>query len=145
MRKKNRLHLIIYLAVSVMLTSFLFTGCSSTSALKEGEQLFAGLKPIEYTNYEADPYADSVKEEMEYALASAPTGAFMGSSYYRTPFPVRLWVWNAFSQSENGLSRWITKVFGSKPKLMANVNPQLRAQVAEHQLDKLGYFNGKVD
>ncbi len=41
--------------------------------------------------------------------------------------------------------RWITKVFGSKPKLMANVNPQLRAQVAEHQLDKLGYFNGKVD
>ena len=145
MRKKNRLHLIIYIAVSVMLTSSLFTGCSSTSALKEGEQLFAGLKPIEYTNYEANPYADSVKEEMEYALASAPTGAFMGSSYYRTPFPIRLWVWNAFSQSEDGLSRWITKVFGSKPKLMANVNPQLRAQVAEHQLDKLGYFNGKVD
>ena len=27
---------------------------------------------------------------------------------------------------------------------MANVNPQLRAQVAEHQLDKYGYFNGKV-
>ena len=145
MRKKNRLHLIIYIAVSVMLTSFLFTGCSSTSALKEGEQLFAGLKPIEYTNYEANPYADSVKEEMEYALASAPTGAFMGSSYYRTPFPLRLWVWNAFSQSDDALSRWITKVFGSKPKLMANVNPQLRAQVAEHQLDKLGYFNGKVD
>lgn len=39
MKNKNRLHLIIYIAVSVMLTSFLFTGCSSTSALKEGEQL----------------------------------------------------------------------------------------------------------
>lgn len=78
-----------------MLSSLLFTGCSSTSALKEGEQLFAGLKPIEYTNYEENSYADSVKEEMEYALASAPTGAFMGSSYYRTPFPVRLWIWNA--------------------------------------------------
>ena len=75
-----------------MLSSLLFTGCSSTSALKEGEQLFAGLKPIEYTNYEENSYADSVKEEMEYALASAPTGAFMGSSYYRTPFPVRLWI-----------------------------------------------------
>ena len=58
MRKKNRLHLIIYIAASVMLTSFLFTGCSSTSALKEGEQLFAGLKPLEYTNYEANQYAD---------------------------------------------------------------------------------------
>ena len=35
-----------------MLFSFLFTGCSSTSALKENEQLFTGLKPIEYSNYE---------------------------------------------------------------------------------------------
>ena len=145
MRKKNRLHLIIYIAAAVMLFSFLFTGCSSTSALKENEQLFTGLKPIEYSNYEANTYADSVKEEMEFALASAPTGAFMGSSYFRTPFPVRLWIWNAFSPSDDALSRWITKVFGSKPKLMENVNPKLRAQVAEHQLDKLGYFNGKVD
>ena len=128
-----------------MLFCFLFTGCSSTSALKENEQLFTGLKPIEYSNYEANTYADSVKEEMEFALASAPTGAFMGSSYFRTPFPVRLWIWNAFSPSDDALSRWITKVFGSKPKLMENVNPKLRAQVAEHQLDKLGYFNGKVD
>lgn len=67
-----------------------------------------------------------------------------GSSYYRTPFPVRLWIWNAFSQSEGGIAKWITKAFGSKPKLMSNVNPQLRAQVAENQLDKYGYFNGKV-
>ena len=52
-----------------MLFSFLFTGCSSTSALKENEQLFTGLKPIEYSNYEANTYADSVKEEMEFALA----------------------------------------------------------------------------
>ncbi len=145
MRKKNQLHLIIYMAACIMLSGHLLTGCSSTSALKDGEQLFTGLKPIEYTNYEKGSYADSVKEEMEYALASAPNGAFLGSSYYRTPFPVRLWVWNAFSQSEGGLAKWITKVFGSKPKLMENVNPQLRAQVAENQLDKLGYFNGKVD
>ncbi len=145
MGNKNRLHLIIYIAACVMLTSQLLSGCSSTSALKEGEQLFTGLKPIEYTNYESGTYADSAIEEMEYALASAPTGAFMGSSYYRTPFPVRLWIWNAFSQSDGGLGKWITKTFGSQPKLMANVNPQLRAQVAENQLDKLGYFNGKVD
>lgn len=128
-----------------MLAGPLLSGCSSTSALKEGEQLFTGLKPIAYSHYEEGSYADSAKEEMEYALASAPTGAFMGSSYFRTPFPVRLWIWNAFSQSNDGFSKWITKAFGSKPKLMENVNPQLRAQVAEGQLDKLGYFSGKVD
>ena len=144
MKRQNRLHLIIYMVALVMASGQLLVGCSSTSALKEGEQLFTGLKPIDYRNYEPDAYADSAKEEMEYALASAPNGALFGSSYYRTPFPVRLWIWNAFSQSKGGLAKWITKTFGSKPKLMANVNPQLRAQVAEHQLDKYGYFNGKV-
>ncbi len=144
MKRQNRLHLIIYIVALVMVSGQLLVGCSSTSALKEGEQLFTGLNPIDYRNYEPGDYADSAKEEMEYALASAPNGALFGSSYYRTPFPVRLWIWNAFSQSKGGLAKWITKTFGSKPKLMANVNPQLRAQVAEHQLDKYGYFNGKV-
>ncbi len=118
--------------------------CSSTSALKEGEQLFTGLKPIEYTHYDKMPYADSTILEMENVLASAPNGALFGSSYHRTPFPVRLWIWNAFSTSESPFSRWIVKAFGSKPKLMSNVNPVLRAQVAENQLDKYGYFDGKV-
>ena len=144
MKQQNRLYLIIYVAALLMLSGQLITGCSSTSALKEDEQLFTGLVPIEYKNYEKGTYADSTITEMEYALASAPNGALFGSSYYRTPFPVRLWIWNAFSQSDGALAKWITKVFGYKPKLMANVNPQLRAQVAEHQLDKYGYFNGKV-
>ena len=144
MRTKNSLHLIIYITAGILLAGQLFVGCSSTSGLKEGEQLFTGLKPIEYVGNEKGGYVDSVKEEMEYALASAPNGALLGSSYYRTPFPVRLWIWNAFSQSEGGFAKWITKVFGSKPKLMSNVNPQLRAQVAENQLAKYGYFNAKV-
>lgn len=118
--------------------------CSSTSALKEGEQLFTGLKPIEYVNYEKSSYADTTILEMENVLASAPNGALFGSSYYRMPFPVRLWVWNAFSQSDGAIAKWITKAFGSKPKLMNNVNPQLRAQVAQNQLAKFGYFNSKV-
>lgn len=122
----------------------LLAGCSSTSALKEGEQLFTGLKPIEYANYEEGTYADSTKAEMESVLASAPNGSLFGSSYHRTPFPIRLWIWNAFSQSDGFVAKWLTKAFGSKPKLMSNVNPQLRAQVAENQLMKYGYFNGQV-
>ena len=141
--RKNRLYIIIYIWALVLMVSML-VACSSTSALKEGEQLFTGLKPIEYTHYEKSAYADSTILEMESALASAPNGALFGSSYYRTPFPVRLWIWNAFSGSEGAIGKWITKAFGSKPKLMSNVNPQLRAQIAEMQLDKYGYFNGKV-
>ena len=132
-------------ALAMALGMMVLAACSSTSALKDDEQLFTGLKKIEYTNYVPSKYADSTIVEMESVLASAPNGALFGSSYYRTPFPVRLWIWNAFSQSESGLARWITKAFGSKPKLMGNVNPRLRAQVAENQLAKFGYFHGKVD
>ena len=141
--RKSKLYIIIYVLTLTMSIPFLLA-CSSTSALKEGQQLFTGLKPIEYSNYEKSGYADTTILEMENVLASAPNGALFGSSYYRTPFPVRLWIWNAFSQSDGGVAKWITKAFGSKPKLMSNVNPQLRAQVAENQLDKYGYFNGKV-
>ena len=84
------------------------TSCSSTSALADGEQLFTGLKKIEYTDYEPGGYADSTILEMESVLASAPNGSLFGSSYYRTPFPVRLWVWNAFSQSDGTIAKWIT-------------------------------------
>lgn len=137
-----RLLAMVFVAIVVVAAG---TSCSSTSALKEGEQLFTGLKKIEYTDYEPGGYADSTILEMESVLASAPNGALFGSSYYRTPFPVRLWVWNAFSQSDGAIAKWITKAFGSRPKLMGNVNPRLRAQVAENQLAKYGYFHGKVN
>ena len=52
MKQQNRLYLIIYVAALLMLSGQLITGCSSTSALKEDEQLFTGLVPIEYKNYE---------------------------------------------------------------------------------------------
>lgn len=137
----------IFQIVSLMIVCgvlLLIQSCSSTSAIPEGEQLFTGLKKIKYVNYEPGIHADETMLEMESVLASAPTGAFMGSSYYRTPFPIRLWMWNAFANSKGGIGKWLAKSFGSKPKLLSQVNPLLRAQVAQQQLQKFGYFNGKV-
>ena len=128
----------------ILYGAWLMMSCSTTSAIPDGEQLFRGLKKIDYVNYEKSDYATSTQEEMEYALASAPNGALFGSSYHTTPFPIRLWIWNAFSQYDDAFSRWMTKAFGSQPKLMSKVNPALRASVAESQLDKFGYFDGKV-
>ena len=126
------------------LFSLLLSACSSTSGIPEGEQLFTGLKKIEYTNYEKCEHAAATQEEMEYALASAPNGALFGSSYYRSPFQFRLWVWNAFSKSGSKFGKWMVRAFGSQPKLMSRVNPELRASVAESQLRKYGYFNGRI-
>ena len=140
-KSKTRIFAVLLLPAAVLSV----LSCSSTRAIPEGEQLFTGLKKIEYTNYSKNEHAVKTQEEMEYVLASAPNGALFGSSYYRTPFPIRLWIWNAFSQSTSGIGRWIGNTFGSKPKLMSQVNPNLRASVAELQLRKYGYFRGDVD
>lgn len=123
---------------------FLLCACSTTSAIPDGEQLFAGLDKITYKNTDKSKYAVETQTEMESVLASPPTGAILGSSYYRTPFPIRLWLWNAFAKSNNSVGMWLAKTLGSVPTLMSGVNPQLRVQVAENQLRKFGYFNGHI-
>ena len=132
---------------AVIVVVLLFASCSTTRGLREGEQLFIGLTKIEYTedslSKESDHHA-TVKEEIEAALATAPNGALFGSSYYRTPFPYGLWIWNAFSGSKNKIAQWITKTCGKAPVLLRQVNPELRASVAQSVLHNHGYLNGTV-
>lgn len=137
---KTSINFILFTMVATVVTS-----CSTTSAIPEGQQLFTGLKTIKYVDIESSAHASDTQTEMESVLASTPNGALFGSSYYRTPFPVRLWIWNAFADHQGSMARWLTKAFGSRPKLMSQVNPELRASVAESQLKKFGYFHGKVD
>ncbi|SRR5574344_34241 len=131
--------------ISFILIIMISLSCSTTKNIPDGDQLYTGLTKIEYDNYEKNDHFITTQEEVEAALACAPNGAFFGSSYYRTPFPYGLWVWNAFSSSESPFSKWVTKSFGKAPVLMSWVNPELRASVAKSVLRNHGYFNGKVD
>lgn len=119
--------------------------CSTTSALPDDEQLYIGIDKINYSNYEKSEHFTSTQEEVEAALASEPNGALFGSSSIRSPFPVGLWVWNAFSKSESKSGKWMAKTFGKNPVLISSVNPALHAQVAQSVLRNHGYFHGKVD
>lgn len=135
-------HRSIFLLLAAL--AIILHGCSSTSAIPDGEQLFTGLKKINYTDYKASDYAETTKIEIENVLATTPNASLFGSSYYRSPFPIKLWIWNAFSQDSSAVARWFVRAFGTRPKLMSEINPQLRASVAESQLRKYGYFHGKV-
>ena len=135
---KNR-H-IIYIVVAVLLLA----SCSTTEHVPDGDQLFIGLTKIDYRNYEKNDNFILAQEEVEAALATKPNGALFGSSYYRTPFPYGLWVWNAFQDSESKFGKWMTKAFGKAPVLMSQVNPALRASVAHSLLRNHGYFHNQV-
>lgn len=129
--------------IPLLLAVLIVGSCSSTSSVPEGDQLYIGLKPIEYKEYEKNDHFYVVQEEVEAALATAPNGAFFGSSYHRT-IPYKLWIWNNFSNSETKLGKWIAKTFGSAPVLMSWVNPELRTSVAQSVLRKHGYLGGTV-
>ena len=134
----------VFSALLACVATLVATSCSTTKGVPEGDQLYVGLTKIKYSNYEDNSHFSSTQEEMEAALDCAPNGAFMGSSYYRTPFPISLWVWNAFSESTSGAGKWISKTFGKPPVLMSWVNPALRASVAQNTLKNHGYFQGRV-
>lgn len=140
MKKSRHILSLLSLAAIVLLAA----GCSTTQCVPDDDQLYIGLKKIKYENYEPCDHFTGIVEEVEAALATAPNGALFGSSYYRTPFPYRLWIWNAFSGSETKFSKWVTKSFGKEPVLMSRVNPTLRAQVAQEMLRAHGYFGANV-
>ena len=136
--KQNRLTLTI-LATAVLLNS-----CISTKDIPEDDQLFRGLTKITYQEKMTGERADELKEEVETALATAPNGAILGSSYYHVPWSWRLWVYNKYSQKSSKFARWMTRSFGRAPVLMSQVNPALRATVAQSVLRNYGYFRGSV-
>lgn len=134
-----------WIYISVIGAIIGLNSCSTTSSLEPDETLFVGLKPIEYTDYEPCDHFLETQIETEAALATAPNGALFGSSYYRTPFPYGLWIYNAFHDSDGVIGKWLVNSFGNEPVILKNVNPELRASVAESVLQNHGYFRSSID
>ena len=126
----------------------MLASCSMTKNIPEDDQLFTGLKKIQYLDEREDSFAthlETTKEEVEAALATEPNGSVFGSSYYSVPWSWHLWVYNHFSKKESKFAKWMTKSFGKPPVLMSQVNPTLRASVAKSVLRNNGYFRGDVN
>lgn len=107
--------------------------------------LYTGLKKISYIDRDSADYSVPVEEEVEAALACAPNGALLGSSYYRTPFQLKLWIYNRYANSKSKFGKWMLKTFGHEPVLVSYVSPEMRALVAKNLLRSNGYFDADVD
>ena len=127
-----------------LLLPLVLTACSTTKLVPDDDQLFIGLTKIEYQDYIDNDHFVTTQEEIEAALATAPNGALFGSSYYRTPFPYGLWIYNWAEGSHGRFKQWMNRSFGKAPVLMSQVNPTLRASVARNVLHKNGYLHGDV-
>ena len=129
-----------------LFTFLLFlASCSMTKDIPEDDKLFTGLSYVDYVDYDPQDEIKSTMNEVDAALATAPNGSILGSSYWRLPFSFGVSVWNKYANRDNGFARWMTKTFGEQPVLMSWVNPVLRSQVARGVLRNRGYFNGYVE
>lgn len=124
--------------------TFTVVACSTTAGLRDDQMLYTGMRATEYTNYDKNEHFYNVQEELDLVLASKPNGALFDSPSIRSPFPIGLWIWNAFAGDTTRFSRWIVKAFGSTPVTLSAVTPELRVKVGENLLNKRGYFNGKI-
>lgn len=120
------------------------TACSTTRRLPPGEVLYIGQKPVRVEQRDESPAGRTALEEVEAALAAAPNNALLGSSRLRVPFPLGLWVYNAFADSPGRLGRWIFRRFAAKPVLLSAVAPDIRLRAATNLLHDYGYFGGSV-
>lgn len=124
---------------------------NGTKAIEEqlqtsgNRKLSAEERRAEKQRYEAEAKAfATAKEEVDAVLAYPPNNAIFGSSSLRSPFPIGLWVYNAFVDHQEGLGKWIFKTFSANPIYISTVSPEMRARVATNTLRNYGYFNGRV-
>lgn len=140
---------IVSIADAVDKISDAFTG-GGTSAGDKAEEPSAKASQkerdsIRIANEQENAVLETVKEELEAVFACAPNNSFFGSSRYRTPLPIGLWAYNAWSDSKKGLGHFLYKTMGSEPVLISNVNPETRIKVADNVLRNYGYFHGHSD
>ncbi len=129
------------------LLSILLTACSTTRYIPEGEQLYTGIKSMNFVDSDKNAETqtgETALDEVTYALDYAPNGSLFGSSTLKS-FPVGLWFYNAFYESKDAVGKWLFNSFSTAPVLISKVTPALRAEVATDILKYYGYFNGKVE
>lgn len=85
-----------------------------------------------------------IEEEVDAVLSISPNNSLLGSSRYRFPLPVGLWVYNRYVGSKSRFGKWMFNTFAATPKLISSVNPGLRAKIARNVLHNYGYFQGAV-
>ena len=118
--------------------------CSTTKNLPEGEILYTGQKKMIVDNPKPTGVGEAAMDEVGAALEKAPNNSLLGSSIYRTPFPIGLWLYNAYVKSEGGLGKLIFNHFAATPVFISIVNPGIRTKAATNILHEYGYFNGVV-
>lgn len=121
----------------------LVSSCSTTSRLGKNDVLYTGVKKIDYRQDSA--YLDAAVQAQIFEAINVKPNNPLYSPYYRTPFPIGLWVYNHWDANSKGLKGWLYKHLVARPVLISRVRPQARVDMINTLLQNNGYFTSSAD
>ena len=131
-------HILIFSLLTLLLV-FLLASCSTTRKLTENEVLYTGVKKIN-VEVKKGVKLDMAEKSAISSPLSVPPNNPLYSPYYRTPFPLGLWVYNWNIKKEKGFKWWLYKKLSKKPVLISDVQPELRLKMVDNGLKDFGFF-----
>lgn len=130
----------------LVLLILLLGSCSVKQYIPEGELYYTGVKKITYTEKGDQGSVNNrlARNDMESVLNYKPNNSLFGSASIRLPVTYPFYFNKYFADSKTFIGRWLYKTFGADPILISQVNPDLRAIVAQQVLQEYGYFHSSV-
>ena len=138
----NRCVAMLWLTIVAAILLLGVTSCSTTAKLGENDQLYTGVKKLSYHQDKVKMNED-VKDQIFEVINVKPNNPLY-SPYYRTPFPIGLWVYNHMDPNAKGFKGWIYKHFAARPVTIRRVNPEARVDMINTLLRNNGYFKSSA-
>ncbi|MDO4972441.1 MAG: BamA/TamA family outer membrane protein [Bacteroidales bacterium] len=132
----------IYVALLAML-SLVSVSCSTTSRLGANDVLYTGVKKLNYQENNNAKIDAAVQDQIFEAINVKPNNPLY-SPYYRTPFPIGLWVYNHWDPNSTGIKGWLYKKLVAQPVLVSRVRPETRVDMINTLLHNNGYFSSSA-
>lgn len=127
------------------LAGSLLWSCSTTKRIPEDEQLYTGLKGVDYV-YSSDTIT-KIPEELRSQIHSQvdyPPNNYWKLVGWHYPFPLGLWVYNNWPNPPKGFKHWIFEKLAETPVLVSDVRADVRAHIIKQMLDNNGYFRSSA-
>ena len=143
MKKDSTAYTIIkyILAGAFMAAVWALCSCSTTRRIPSDEQLYTGIKGIDFEVDSGQKVSSALREEVHDAVFVAPNN-YWKLLNWRYPFPLGLWIYNNWPNDKGGLRGWIYDKLATEPVLVSEVRPDIRSHMVEQVLDNRGYFRG---
>lgn len=115
----------------------LFSACSTTRKLADGEVLYVGVKKMKV---ETPVKLNSTKSSSVTTPLSVKPNNSLYAPYLRSPFATGLWVYNWNIKKEKGFKWWLYRNLAKKPVLISDVQPELRLKMVENSMRNYGFY-----